>query len=96
MKTYPLEVKSVGADMYCVMSRGHHDLETFMTAVREKFPNWPMGAPKHVWMRCVPDSNGEFRLTYVPARPRSRGAFPVTWTNEDYSKAWPSSGAQGA
>lgn len=30
MKTYPLEIESVGSDTYIAMSRGHHDLDLFM------------------------------------------------------------------
>ena len=33
MKKYELEINNVGSDMYMYMSKGHHDIHEFMTAI---------------------------------------------------------------
>lgn len=84
MKTYLLDIQNVGEDMYCLMSKGHHDIHKFMRAVRVEYPSWPLGTPWHTWHRVVPDSSGEYSFLYLEAEPGARGAFPTTWVNEAY------------
>ena len=82
---YPLEVVSVGEDVYCVMSKGHHDPALFMEACKREFPSWSMGKPEHLWKRTIPANDSDYSFWYIDAEPGSRGAFPVTWSVEDYS-----------
>lgn len=88
MKKYPLELVNVGEDTYCLMSKGHHDKAAFMAKVAEEYPGWPMGEPEHTWHRMMPDPSEEFAALYYPAEPGSRGAFPATWTTEDYANPY--------
>ena len=79
---YPLDVSHCMTDggAYC-MSKGHHDAGAFLAEVRqalgdEDLSDW--GEPRHEWWRVVPDVTEEYRRLFHPARPGSRGAFPVT------------------
>lgn len=88
-RKYPLKLENVGEDVYCLMSKGHHDKAAFMAEVAKEYPSWPMGEPEHTWHRMMPDPSGEYAALYYPAEPGSRGAFPATWSNECYDKPWP-------
>lgn len=79
MKTYPLEVESVGSDTYIVMSKGHHDLHVFMEAVNKDFGDWKCGDPAHKWVKSVPDKSGEFGVRYVFVERETRGSWPATY-----------------
>lgn len=84
-KQEPIEIESIGEDVYTVMSRGHHDPHEFMQAVRADGYDWPLEFPRHEWMRTVPATkNSGFRFMYCAAKPNSRGAFPVTYASEGY------------
>jgi len=86
MKTYPLEVESVGSDTYIVMSRGHHDLEEFMVKAVEGFHGWFLGGPKHMWCKTTPTRGG---LAYNFVKEGTRGAWPATYCwefAEDYQR----------
>lgn len=85
-KAYPLEIESVGEDTYIVMSKGHHDAHAFMAAVREAGYDWPLGMPKHVWMRAVPTRQPYMRCLYFEADAGARGAFPCTYAWEAYGE----------
>lgn len=86
-RTYPLEVESVGGDVYIVMSRGHHDLNEFMRTVKADYGDWPMGGAKHMWCKTTPHPEGD-RYNFV--KEGTRGAWPATYCWEyagDY-KDW--------
>ena len=83
MKAYNLDVRELmefegGHAGY--FSKGHHEAVDFLTEV-----SFCAGAildidTKYVrqeWWRCVPIAGETFTVT-VPARPNTRGAFPVT------------------
>lgn len=82
MKTYPLEIESVGSDTYIAMSRGHHDLDVFMAEAVKECPGWFLGGPVHVWVKSTPDRTGEFSMRYVFVEPGTRGAWPATYCHE--------------
>ena len=86
MKQYPLEVKNVGGDEYVVMSKGHHDSDLFMSAVRAAGFDWPLGKPEHRWVKTVPDSKGEFTSCYAFVEQGTRGAWPATYSWEAYGE----------
>jgi len=86
MKTYPLEVESVGEDTYIVMSRGHHDIDAFMTEVIKGFDGWNLGGAKHVWIKTTPAKGG---WNYNLVKEGTRGAWPATYCweyGEGYEK----------
>lgn len=86
---YPLEVESVGSDVYIAMSRGHHDFEEFMAAAVSEYSGWFLGGPQHVWVKSVPDRTGEFTSRYVFVEKGARGAWPATYCwefGEDYKR----------
>lgn len=83
-RVYPLEIENVGEDTCTVMSRGHHDPAEFMLAVRADGFDWPLGMPKHIWLRCVPPPDG-YATWYVEAKAGARGAFPATQCWEAYN-----------
>lgn len=84
MKEYPLELENWGGDVYTLVSRGHHPFEEFIAAMRKEYPDWPMGKPEHLYMKAVPDPTGNYICRYFPAEKGQRGAFPVTYSSEDY------------
>lgn len=86
MKQYPLEIENVGDDTYIVMSRGHHDPDEFMRAVREYGSDWPLGMPEHKWARSVPTRDPHRTCIYVFTEPHARGAFPCTYAWEAYGE----------
>ncbi|MBF4337581.1 hypothetical protein [Vibrio anguillarum] len=81
-KQYPLEINNVGGDTYIVMSKGHHDIHEFMQKVREDGYEWPLGMPKHVWIKATPDRSGESICVYHVVKEGTRGAFPATYSWE--------------
>lgn len=83
MKQYPLEVQSVGEDVYIVMSKGHHDLTEFMRAALLQY-DWPLGSPQQMWMRAVPQRDGS--CIYVETSAGARGAFPATYCWERFGE----------
>lgn len=83
-RTYPLDILNVGEDTYTVMSKGHHDPDEFMRQVREDGYTWPLGMPKHIWLRCIPPQPG-YVTCYVEAKEGVRGAFPATQCWEAYN-----------
>lgn len=85
-KAYPLDVENVGSDTYIVMSRGHHDIHDFMSAVRQEGYTWPLGVPDHRWAKVVPDRTGDCAYKYCFVNEGARGAFPVTYAWEAYDK----------
>lgn len=87
MVSYPLEVESVGGDTYIVMSRGHHDLDEFMRAAVEQYPDWQLGGPVHKWCKSVPDRSGQFSMRYEFVKEGTRGAWPATYCWE-YGEGW--------
>jgi hypothetical protein len=87
-KTYPLDVRSVGDDTYIVMSKGHHEPDVFMAAVREAGYDWPLGQPQHKWVSVSPcgRSCGEHNCHYNLYDEHHPGRFPATYAWEDYGK----------
>ena len=86
MKKYPLEIENVGHDDYVVMSKGHHDPDQFMAAVRSAGYGWPLGKPEHRWVKSIPDSSGKFHSNYVFVDESVRGAWPATYSWEAYGE----------
>lgn len=86
MKSYPLDITSVGEDTYIVMSRGHHDLEQFMVEAVKERPNWKLGGPIHVWCKTTP-SNGTYDSLYNFVLEGTRGSWPATYCFE-YGDDW--------
>lgn len=85
-KTYPFEIESIGEDTYIVISRGHHDIHAFMRAVREYY-DWPLGVPKHIWMKTRPARPGSgFRCFYDVVPQGTRGAWPATHAREAWNE----------
>lgn len=85
---YPLEIENCGEDTYILRSKGHHDPDEFMKAVRAEGYDWPMGYPVHKWCKTVPVPSGrteEFAYCdsiYAVVQPGTRGAYPVTICQE--------------
>ena len=84
MTKYPLKIENIGENTYMLMSRGHHDFESFMDKVKEAYPNWPMGMPEHLYYKAVPTRREGYHCVYVPCSKNTRSAFPVTVTVEGY------------
>ena len=84
MDKYPLNIQNVGGDTYIVMSKGHHDIHEFMKAVRNDGYDWPLGVPRHVWVKATPDNTGEHICHYNIVEEGTRGAFPATYSWESY------------
>jgi len=75
---YPLDIVSIGDDVYQVMSRGHHHPEAFIKAVEESpYNEWGLGMPDYLWFKAVPCDGG---VRYFPSQ--GRGSFPVTYAQE--------------
>jgi len=86
MSKYPLEVESVGSDTYIVMSKGHHDLDKFMSEVVKDYDDWNLGGAQHVWIKTTPTKGG---WHYNIVDSSVRGAWPATYCweyGEDYEK----------
>ena len=81
---YPLDPKSIGEDTYVVISRGHHDIHTFMAEVR-KHCEWPLGVPQHLWMKTMPAREDGYVCWYEPVPAGTRGAWPCTYVMEAYN-----------
>ena len=77
-------IENVGEDTYILMARGHHQPSAFMASAREDGYEWPLGMPKHVWVRKVPTRNNGYRCIYALADKPGRGAFPATYSWEAY------------
>jgi len=87
-KQYPLDVQSVGSDMYIAMSKGHHDIEEFMKAAVAEHPGLSLGGPAHVWVKTTP-GNGTYDCMYNIVQQGVRGAWPATYCwefGEDYKR----------
>jgi hypothetical protein len=88
MKTYPLEIENCGEDTYILRSKGHHDPDEFMRAVRADGYDWPMGYPRHVWCKTVPvpsgntDECGYYDAIYAIVPQGARGSYPITISQE--------------
>ena len=82
VRTYPLEIESVGSDTYIVMSKGHHDLAVFITKAREEYPDWHLGGAEHKWCKSVPDRTGQLHCRYSFVEAGTRGAWPATYARE--------------
>ncbi len=81
VRGYPLDIQNCsGDDCQTLMSKGHHDAAAFLAAAEEHWgaPLNGFDKPMHDWWRATPDSTGEYKFMYHPAKPGSRGAFPVT------------------
>lgn len=91
---YPLQVESIGSDTYIVISRGHHDIHAFMAAVREDYA-WPLGVPRHIWMKTRPAPSGSGYGCFFDVVPEgTRGAWPAThaqeaWNVDRYESRFP-------
>lgn len=85
-KVYPLEILNVGDEVYTLMSKGHHEIHEFMKQVRADGYDWPLGMPKHLWMRTVPSRQDGVACLYVRARAGDRGAWPATYVWEAYGE----------
>lgn len=85
-KSYPLDIQNVGDDTYIVMSKGHHDPDEFMRAVREAGYDWPLGKPEHKWVKATPcpPSCGEHTCHYTIEDEHRPGRFPATYAWEHY------------
>ena len=83
-RAYPLSLENVGGDTYSLMSKGHHAPDDFMRQVRAGGYEWPLGMPKHIWLRCIPPPEG-YATWYVEAKAGVRGAFPATQCWEAYN-----------
>lgn len=84
-RAYPLDIENIGDDTYTLMSRGHHDPAEFMRQVRADGYDWPLGMPRHIWLRCIPPPAG-YSTWYVEANAGARGAFPATQCWEAYNE----------
>lgn len=85
---YPLDPRSVGDDTYVVMSKGHHDPDAFMRAVRAEGYDWPLGKPEHKWVKAVPcaPSCGAHTCHYELRDDQRKGWFPATYAWEAYGE----------
>lgn len=80
-KQHPLDVQSVGEDTYIAMSKGHHDLDEFMTAAIKRYPGWALGGPIHVWIKTTP-GHGSYDRMYNMVPEGTRGCWPATYCHE--------------
>jgi len=85
MKNYPLEPMSIGEDTYALMSKGHHDIHTFVKEVRKHW-SWPLGVPEHVYMKTMPAHEDGYACWYQPVPKGTRGAWPATYVSEAYGE----------
>lgn len=86
---YPLDIENIGEDVYVLMSRGHHDVHEFMKKVREEGYDWPLGMPKHIWMKTTPSRDPGYNCWYNVVPRGTKGAWPAThvqeaWGDESY------------
>jgi hypothetical protein len=72
---YPLVIENIGEERYTLMSRGHHEFEAFMAAVRKDY-SWQLSDPRHLWFKTLPNRR------YVEVSKDARGAWPVTYVSE--------------
>ncbi|MBJ9709838.1 hypothetical protein [Burkholderia gladioli] len=86
-KTYPLEVESIGSDVYILISRGHHDIHEFMRTVRAEGFGWPLGVPKHIWMKTRPSRDPGYTCFYDVVPEGTRGAWPATHVQEAWGES---------
>lgn len=82
MKDYPLVIENIGEDVYILISRGHHDPHAFMAEVRAQGYSWPLGMPKHIWMKTRPSRDPGYRCFYDVVPVGTRGAWPATHVRE--------------
>ncbi|MCH4243727.1 hypothetical protein [Acinetobacter gerneri] len=83
MKEYPLNIENWGEDCYMLVSKGHHDIDTFKAKCKEEYKYHAecldvYKCPcEHLWYKTIP--NKEYVSGYnVPVPEGTRGAFPVT------------------
>lgn len=86
-KSYPLDVESIGEDVYIIISRGHHDIHEFMRVVRAEGFDWPLGVPKHIWMKTRPSRDPGYDCFYDVVSEGSRGAWPATHVQEAWGES---------
>jgi hypothetical protein len=78
MKNYPIEILLFSSKPARIMSRGHHDRESFIAAARNAGYDSDLTEPAQAWFKAVPTGNGEVRTHLVAER--SRGCFPGTYS----------------
>lgn len=84
-KPYPLSI-----DFHCTdndfgyMSKGHHDADAFMSAVKEFGCIESLGNPIHVWLKVVPSKFEGYSCWRHQVPQGTRGAFPATVVHEGY------------
>lgn len=85
MKTHPLAIEELsefeGGHMGW-WSKGHHEPVDFLTEASYeagKILDIDVRYVRQEWWRCVPYGNADERwVLTIPAKPGTRGAFPVT------------------
>lgn len=86
VKKYPLDLENCGGDVYVLISKGHHDLNEFGLKVLEHYNHFmPMEKPQHIYMKAIPTREG-YEFNWTPANKETRGAFPVTYSQETNMK----------
>lgn len=87
MKNYPLEIQNTSGDnTFSFMSKGHHDVHEFMRAVRAEDYDWPLGMPRHVWIKTTPTRMEGYRCWFNEVAEGTRGAYPATIVHEAYNE----------
>ncbi|EON13442.1 hypothetical protein [Pandoraea sp. SD6-2] len=85
MKTYPLIIQDTRSDdTYSLMSKGHHDVHEFMRAARAEGYDWPLGMPRHTWVKTTPTRLAGYRCWFNEVEEGTRGAYPATFVHEAY------------
>lgn len=88
-KIHPLDVQdwSNGYGPY-LMSKGWHEAHRFKDQAKQRgLEIDDCGEPELVWLRCVPDSKGEYAYQFYLAEPWSAGSFAATLAIEKGTKA---------
>lgn len=85
-KTYELDIENIGEDVYTLISRGHHDIHEFMRQVRADGYSWPLGVPKHLWMKTRPSHDPSYNCFYDAVPEGTRGAWPATYVEEAWNE----------
>ena len=92
VKEYPLSIDHlIGDGVECYVTKGFHPLHLFAARLSQRrrddklspdldYSIW--SKPAYEWWRAVP-VRGERGCLYHPAKPYSRGAFPVTVVQSD-------------
>ena len=82
-KDYQLDLINAGEDTYCLMSKGHHNIEEFAKAVKKDYPRWRMGIPETCFMVRAPRAG--YASYYYECDESHKNAIPFTICTEDYS-----------